>query len=67
MSTGFGVIGTGLWGEFHAMVYAGHPGAELAPSAMWTASVPRKSLASTAPGAGTRTMLICCQTLRLTR
>lgn len=27
---GFGVIGAGLWGEFHALVYSTHPGASLA-------------------------------------
>ena len=30
MNKGFGVIGTGLWGEFHALVYSSHAGAELA-------------------------------------
>lgn len=30
MAKGFGVIGTGLWGEYHALVYSTHPGAELA-------------------------------------
>lgn len=30
MTTGFGVIGTGLWGEFHALVYSQHGGAHLA-------------------------------------
>ena len=29
MAKGFGVIGTGLWGEYHALVYSTHPGAEL--------------------------------------
>jgi len=29
MATGFAVIGTGLWGESHARVYAEHPGAKL--------------------------------------
>lgn len=29
MAKGFGVIGTGLWGENHALVYSMHPGAEL--------------------------------------
>ena len=27
---GFGVIGTGVWGETHLMTYASHPGARLA-------------------------------------
>ncbi len=26
---GFGLIGTGLWGEMHARTYASTPGAEL--------------------------------------
>ncbi len=30
MTTGFGVIGAGLWGEFHALVYSHHPDATLA-------------------------------------
>lgn len=30
MAIGFGVIGVGLWGEYHALVYSKHPGAELA-------------------------------------
>lgn len=30
MPKGFGVIGTGLWGEYHALTYSTHPGAELA-------------------------------------
>jgi predicted dehydrogenase len=30
MSKGFGVIGTGLWGQSHALVYSRHPGAVLA-------------------------------------
>ena len=29
MTKGFGVIGTGLWGEFHALVYSTHAGAQL--------------------------------------
>jgi len=29
MGTGFGLIGTGLWGEMHAKVYASYPEAEL--------------------------------------
>ncbi len=29
MTKGFGVIGTGLWGEFHALVYSKHAGAQL--------------------------------------
>lgn len=29
MTKGFGVIGTGLWGEFHALVYSRHAGAQL--------------------------------------
>ncbi len=29
-SYGFGVIGTGVWGETHLMTYASHPGARLA-------------------------------------
>jgi predicted dehydrogenase len=29
MMKGFGVIGTGLWGEYHALTYSTHPGAEL--------------------------------------
>lgn len=29
MATGFGVIGTGLWGEYHALTYSTYPGAEL--------------------------------------
>ncbi len=29
MTKGFGVIGAGLWGEFHALVYSRHTGAEL--------------------------------------
>ena len=29
MAKGFGVVGTGLWGEFHALVYSSHPGAQL--------------------------------------
>ncbi len=29
MKTGFGVIGTGLWGEMHIQTYATHPGAKL--------------------------------------
>jgi predicted dehydrogenase len=29
MAKGFGVIGTGLWGEFHALTYSTYPGAEL--------------------------------------
>ena len=29
MTKGFGVIGAGLWGEFHALVYSSHAGAEL--------------------------------------
>jgi predicted dehydrogenase len=29
MAKGFGVIGTGLWGEFHALVYSQHAGARL--------------------------------------
>jgi len=28
-SRGFGVIGTGVWGETHVMTYSAHPGAEL--------------------------------------
>jgi predicted dehydrogenase len=30
MSKGFGVIGAGLWGQSHALVYSSHPGAVLA-------------------------------------
>ncbi len=30
MTKGFGVIGVGLWGEYHAMTYASYPGARLA-------------------------------------
>ncbi len=30
MTKGFGVIGTGLWGEYHALTYATYPGATLA-------------------------------------
>ncbi|RPI52493.1 MAG: gfo/Idh/MocA family oxidoreductase [Chloroflexi bacterium] len=30
MAVGFGVIGTGLWGEYHALTYSTYPGAELA-------------------------------------
>ena len=29
MGKGFGVIGTGLWGEYHALTYSNHPGAQL--------------------------------------
>lgn len=29
MAKGFGVIGTGLWGEYHALTYSTYPGAEL--------------------------------------
>jgi predicted dehydrogenase len=29
MTKGFGVIGTGLWGEYHALTYATYPGADL--------------------------------------
>ena len=29
MTKGFGVIGVGLWGEYHALTYANYPGAEL--------------------------------------
>ena len=29
MTKGFGVIGVGLWGEYHALTYATYPGAEL--------------------------------------
>ena len=29
MTKGFGVIGTGLWGEYHALTYSTYPGAEL--------------------------------------
>jgi predicted dehydrogenase len=29
MSKGFGIVGTGVWGENHALTYSTYPGARL--------------------------------------